>query len=131
MNATNTAYLLGRYPILYQGHKLPITQNLMSFGFEVGNGWFKLVDRLSADITALDEKNGSTTIAMQVKSKFGGLRFYIESGSDAIFDLIDKAEADSLTICEWCGEPGEQRGGGWVYTLCDSCWGTKLDEVKK
>jgi hypothetical protein len=131
MNATNTAYLLGRYPILYQGHKLPITQNLMSFGFEVGDGWFKLIDDLSSQITALDEKNGSTTIAMQVKSKFGGLRFYIESGSDAIFDLIDKAEADSLTICEWCGEPGEQRGGGWVYTLCDSCWGTKLDEVKK
>ena len=122
MNEVNTTYLLGRYPVLYQGHKLPITQNLMSFGFEHGEGWFKLIDQLSADITALDEKNGSTTIAVQVKEKFGGLRFYIQSGSDAIYDLIEEAEALSLKTCEQCGEPGELRGVGWVSTMCDKCW---------
>ena len=130
MNAKNTAYLLGRYPVLYQGHKLPITQNLMSFGFEHGEGWFKLIDQLSADITALDEKNGSTTIAVQVKEKFGGLRFYIQSGSDAIYDLIEEAEALSLKTCEQCGEPGELRGVGWVSTMCDKCWAKKQGEEK-
>jgi len=130
VNAKNTAYLLGRYPVLYQGHKLPITQNLMSFGFEHGEGWFKLIDQLSADITALDEKNGSTTIAVQVKEKFGGLRFYIQSGSDAIYDLIEEAEALSLKTCEQCGEPGELRGVGWVSTMCDKCWAKKQGEEK-
>ena len=122
MNAKNTAYLFGRYPVLYQGRKFPITQSLIPFGIETGDGWFKLVDQLSADITALDKKNGSETIAVQVKEKFGGLRYYVESGSDAVYDLIDAAEEESLKTCEMCGEPGELRGVGWVSTMCDKCW---------
>ena len=125
MNAKNTAYLIGRYPILYQGHEWPLTQNLMAFGFECGDGWFKIIDQLSADITLLDEKNGTTTIAVQVKEKYGGLRFYVQAGSDAIFDLIDAAEEESLKTCEMCGEPGELRGVGWVSTMCDKCWAEK------
>jgi len=125
VNAKNTAYLIGRYPILYQGHEWPLTQNLMAFGFECGDGWFKIIDQLSADITLLDEKNGTTTIAVQVKEKYGGLRFYVQSGSDAIYDLIEEAEALSLKTCEQCGEPGELRGVGWVSTMCDKCWAEK------
>lgn len=117
MNAKNTAYLIGRYPILYQGHKWPITQNLMAFGFECGDGWFKLIDQLSADITILDKKEGTTTIATQVKEKYGGLRFYVQGGTDAIEDAIDKAEDESLKTCEWCGEPG-----------CDKCWEDKKEK---
>ena len=122
MNAKNTAYLFGRYPVLYQGRKFPITQSLIPFGIETGDGWFKIIDQLSADITLLDEKNGTTTIAVQVKEKFGALRFYVESGSDAVYDLIDAAEEESLKTCEMCGEPGELRGVGWVSTMCDKCW---------
>ena len=122
MNAKNTAYLFGRYPVLYQGRKFPITQSLIPFGIETGDGWFKIIDQLSADITLLDEKNGTTTIAVQVKEKYGGLRFYVEFGSDAVYDLIDAAEEESLKTCEMCGEPGELRGVGWVSTMCDKCW---------
>ena len=125
MNAKNTAYLFGRYPVLYQGRKFPITQSLIPFGIETGDGWFKIIDQLSADITLLDEKNGTTTIAVQVKEKFGALRFYVESGSDAVYDLIDAAEEESLKTCEMCGEPGELRGVGWVSTMCDKCWAKK------
>jgi len=125
VNAKNTAYLFGRYPVLYQGRKFPITQSLIPFGIETGDGWFKIIDQLSADITLLDEKNGTTTIAVQVKEKYGGLRFYVESGSDAVYDLIDAAEEESLKTCEMCGEPGELRGVGWVSTMCDKCWAEK------
>jgi hypothetical protein len=124
MNAKNTAYLIGRYPALYRGHKWPITENLMPFGFECGDGWFKLIDQLSADITAIDKE--SETIAIQVKEKYGGLRFYIQGGTDVIFDRIDEAEELSLKTCERCGEPGTLRGTGWVYTMCERCWDKKL-----
>jgi hypothetical protein len=130
VNEVNTKYLLGRYPKLYQGYNLPMTETCMCWGFDTGEGWFRLIDQLSADITALDEKNGSTTIAVQVKEKFGGLRFYIQSGSDAAYDLIDAAEEESLKTCETCGEPGTTRGGGWISTLCDSCWSKKQGEEK-
>lgn len=102
----------------------------MCWGFDCCDGWLKLIDQLSADITALDEKNGTQTIAVQVKEKFGGLRFYIEGGSDAIHDLIDAAENESLKTCEMCGEPGERRGGGWISTECDACWAKKQAKEK-
>ena len=126
MNQKNEEYLFGRYPKLYQGRNFPITQSLIPFGIETGDGWFKLIDQLSADITALDERDGSQTIAVQVKSKFGGLRFYIEGGTDAVGEVIQKAEALSEKTCELCGEPGTTRNDGWVSTVCDNCW-----EIKK
>jgi len=129
MNEVNTKYLFERYPKLYQGRFLPITENLMPFGFETnGEGWFRLIDQLSADITEIDKRDGSETIAVQVKEKYGGLRFYIEGGSDEVYERISEAEVDSLTICELCGEPGTTRDDGWVSTECDKCWDKKGDK---
>jgi len=125
MNEKNTRYLIETYPVLYQGHKWPLTQNLMAFGFECGDGWFKLLDKLSAVITEIDKTEGTTTIAVQVKEKFGGLQFYIEGGSEAVFLAIETAEEFSEKTCEWCGESGMTRGNGWIYTLCDECWKKK------
>jgi hypothetical protein len=127
MNAEHTRYLFEKYPDLYRGRYLPITQNLMPFGFETnGDGWFKLIDQLSADITAMDKECGTETIAVQVKEKYGGLRFYVGGGSDSIYELIDEAEELSLKTCERCGEPGTLRGESWVYTMCERCWDKKL-----
>ena len=127
MNAEHTKYLIETYPVLYQGHAWPITQNLMAFGFECGDGWFPLLDQLSSDITALDKRDGSETIAVQVKEKIGGLRFYIEGGTGAVWKAIEEAEALSERTCEMCGEPGKLRGKGWVSTLCDACWAKNPD----
>jgi predicted HicB family RNase H-like nuclease len=68
--------------------------------------------------------------AAQVKEKFGGLRFYMTSGTDEIYNLISEAEAKSRETCEECGKPGEERSMPWIRTLCDSCyenWG----EIRK
>ena len=131
MNAEHTKYLFEKYPLLYRGRFLPITQSLVPFGFENGDGWFKIISDLSEKITELDARDGTETIAVQVKEKFGGLRYYAQAGSGAICDLIDEAEALSERTCEWCGEPGTTRGGGWIYTLCDSCWSKKQGEEQR
>jgi len=84
--------------------------------FSVNNGWFELIKELIEDLIAL----GWDKQTCQVKEKFGGLRFYINAGSDEIFDRISKAERDSYDICEVCGEKGELRKDlGWYFTLCD------------
>jgi hypothetical protein len=82
----------------------------------VGPGWSGIIDRLVRDLLALNWDGE----LMQVKEKFGGLRFYIGSGSDAIFDRIAQAEEESDRTCETCGAPGKARGGGWILTLCDT-----------
>jgi hypothetical protein len=84
--------------------------------FSVGDGWFPLIKELIEDLIAL----GWDKQTCQVKEKFGGLRFYINGGSDEIFNRISKAENDSYEICEICGEKGELKTDiGWYTTLCD------------
>ena len=116
MNQELEKKLVEKYPKLYQGAYLDPTQSLMCFGFEHDDGWYGLIDKLSADLTKIDPK----AVATQVKEKFGTLRFYCSVYNDASMELIDQAERDSGYICEVCGEKGLTRWElGWVRTLCD------------
>jgi hypothetical protein len=85
------------------------------FGWEIGKGWYPLINELIEKLINV----GWDGQVFQIKEKFGGLRFYIGEGNDAIFDLIHEAENKSYKICEECGQPGVVRGGGWLKTLCD------------
>jgi hypothetical protein len=84
--------------------------------FEVEEGWYPLIKELITDLIAL----GWDKEVTQVKEKFGGLRFYVNSESDEMFKRIQKAEADSYVTCEVTGNPGKLRTDlGWHRTLCD------------
>jgi len=116
MNDENTKYLIEHFPNLYAGVGKPLTESLMGFGFECGDGWFDLIRDLSEK---LEDKGVE---AVQVKEKFGGLRFYLAgSTTDEIWKLVQDAEELSEKTCEICGEPGERYGGGWIRTLCSAC----------
>lgn len=84
-----------------------------------GEGWWPIIAALDADLREMYPDYR----VLQVKEKFGGLRFYIapvtESTYRQVYDRIHTAEAISYKVCEWCGEPGKERGGGWIKTLCD------------
>lgn len=82
----------------------------------VGPGWEQLIRKLVEDLFI----NGWDGSLLQVKEKFGGLRFYIGKGNDILWSIISTAETASLSICEICGEPGKLRDGGWIKTLCDT-----------
>ena len=120
MNAENTKYLIEHFPNLYRGVDKPLTDSLMGFGFECGDGWFELIKELSEKLEPMGVE------AIQVKEKWGGLRFYLVGGAPhEAWDLIEEAEEKAETICEACGAPGEVRDRPWVVTLCDEC--DKLD----
>jgi ribosomal protein L37AE/L43A len=118
MNDENTKYLIEKYPTLYKQYYLPMQETAMCWGFECGDGWFNLIDELSSKIIELDKN----VEAIQVKEKFGGLRFYITSSTNDVHELISLYEHKSFTICEECGQPGMLRTDkGWWRTLCDKC----------
>lgn len=125
MNNENEKKLFVDFPNLYAGRNLPITENLMPFGFECGDGWFNLIYELSEKITKLDPN----CKAVQVKEKFGGLRFYTGGTTKEVHDLISEYENKSYKTCEDCGdtETAKTRDDGWIYTLCNKCW----KELKK
>lgn len=113
--------LIEDFPKLYTQCNWPMTDTAMCWGFP-GNGWYNLIYKLSKDIQDCIDLNGYKQVeAVQVKEKFGGLRYYVDSATEDIWDLIDVAEQDSYTICEVCGKPGKLIGGGWMRTLCEDC----------
>lgn len=96
--------------------------------FECGPGWYPLLKDLITDLIAL----GWNKEICQVKEKFGGLRFYINEGSDEIYDRISEAEYESYQTCEVTGKPGEVRNDlGWIETLCDEEYEKRLANRKK
>ena len=125
MSPEKTQELFDRFPELYRGRSKPPTESLMCFGFECGGGWFNLLVGLSQRIDDLAKAAGLSgddyPEAVQVKEKFGGLRFYTNGVPDAVNNAIDEACERSLSICEVCGRPGRQTGGGWIRTLCEDC----------
>jgi len=60
---------------------------------------------------------------VQVKQKFGGLRFYMNFETKEMSAAIYEAEKRAQETCEDCGKPGVLRSGGWLETLCDNCAG--------
>lgn len=90
---------------------------------ECGDGWFLLIYDLCQKITPLAIKSNEdrSTIVVQIKEKFGGLRFYVSCATDVIYELISEAENASRRICEHCGQPGKTTGKRWFRTLCDGC----------
>jgi hypothetical protein len=122
MNKEKTAKLFERFPFFHP--ESPITESLMGFGFECGDGWFQLIWDLCLDL----EKEGSVQKVVQVKEKFGTLRFYCQTSSFEAEELIEIAEDLSTNICERCGENSvlsqlENFGkiSGWISNICDKC----------
>ena len=84
--------------------------------FDVQVGWYPLIKNLIDELITL----GWDKQVTQVKEKFGGLRFYINGGSDEIYNKITEAEKLSHETCELCGKKGELRTKiRWFTTLCD------------
>lgn len=116
MSPELTKKLLDKYPTVMKDYAGDPRQTCMAWGIGVGDGWFNILDELCAVL----EKHG--VVALQIKEKFGTLRFYIiGTDSEEVWDAIDKAERKSATTCERCGAEGKLRKGGWLVTLCDKC----------
>ena len=96
----------------------------------VGPGWQKILLDLTDKLFHLGWDGG----LLQVKEKFGALRFYwrnnIPNGinNDIAMDLVDYCEMRSGHLCETCGDWGERRGDGWIVTMCEKCWDIRKKE---
>jgi len=121
MNKENTDKLVDKYPQLYRQYQLNSPQRTsMYWGFQCSDGWYKLIDELSKQLTKISKNIEATCI----KEKFGTLRFYFY-GTDTVkqlnkaHKLIAKYEYKSGITCEDCGKPGKLRKhNGWFTTLC-------------
>jgi hypothetical protein len=144
MSPEKTKLLVEKYPKIFKlitdppkdGPHLPISL----FIFEHSDGWYNIIDKLCACIQhhidwrqsqreSLLQNNPHNVsipdeiqqvVAVQIKEKFGTLRFYYDGGDEYIRGLVSMAEVISEITCETCGAPGKLRPGGWIRTLCDT-----------
>lgn len=70
-------------------------------------------------------------VAVQVKEKFGTLRFYYDGGDEYIHGLAAMAEAMSARTCESCGVPAKSTNNGWIKTICQPCVDSREERRKQ
>jgi hypothetical protein len=126
--------LCEEFPNLYRERSLPMDQSCLSFGFEVPNTWFDILYELSKKLDALYKdlpKDDEYPAVIQVKEKFGGLRYYMgsipEHLSEKTDEYVQEAEDKSYRTCEECGKEGKNRSiQGWLSVLCETHYQERL-----
>lgn len=117
------AKLQKEFPNLYVDMYGNQRETNMAFGIDTGPGWYDMLYNLSAKLERLillePEEERANYRAAQVKTKFGSLCFYMSRKTEEMDMEIDKAETDSETMCEQCGQQGKTLGKGWIYTTCE------------
>jgi hypothetical protein len=99
------------------------------FQLECGDGWFQLLWDLFTEIESLYQSR-DTEIQLtigQVKQKFGSLEVYIHDALPEAYEIVNRYQTLSETICEGCAiESSIQQRHYYFSTLCDSCYEIKL-----
>lgn len=133
MKPENDKALCEAFPLLYADRHGDPHHTLMCWGFCCGDGWFQLLWGLSEELEALireqPEADQRLICAMQVKEKFGTLRFYMKASTPAMNEAIRRAEQRSQWICEDCGDPvlsGVVNIRGLVSTVCPEHYDKRL-----
>jgi len=86
----------------------------------IGRGWYGLVKTLIEDLIRLGWDRG----VLQIKEKYGTLRFYVTQREDRLLERIESAMELSARVCEECGGDGAWLDeNGAMSTLCDACRG--------
>ena len=117
--------LLDKYSYMFK-HKVTgcMDAPFALFGFECGEGWFDIIKKLCSQIDELlTKKDKKSFRVIQVKEKFGTLRFYTSFITNEIEKAINEAEKLSGETCESCGAKGTMRNRyDWLMVRCDKCW---------
>ena len=107
------------------------------FWFECDNGWYNILSSLLYRINKHEEhvrqnnayrvRHGRDPIEyksvkiVQIKEKFGGLRFYFDGGDEYVCGAVALAEDMSYKTCEECGDPGTVAEKGRYRVRCQEC----------
>jgi len=124
-----TEEIIAKYPKIFQDYEgNPGRVNW----YGVPDGWLPIVDKLCGAIQnyidhTIRYTKGETikpqqVTCVQMKEKFGGLRFYTNGHDDIIEGMITMAEYLCDNTCDECGSE-EDLGTtqGWISVKCRKC----------
>ena len=115
-------------------HFLKIDPNTLEAGplmpFYVESGWYPLLYSLCLIINGYLRRSGDISLlknfyVLNVTQKNGGLRFYVSTydENNYLYDLIQRYEEKSYSICEKCGRDGKltKFKHSNFKTVCQDC----------
>lgn len=118
--------LIETYPELLGKH--------LKWGIDCDDGWYDLIESLCENIIDYCIMyDCQMPDVLQIKEKFGGLRFYTNGTFREIDKMIEDAEDESFKICEECGANKNikmRNNNGWLKTLCDDCYHEREKHIR-
>jgi hypothetical protein len=122
--------LITKYPKIFN----PTIGQPYGMNWQVPDAWIPVIDILCGAIQKHidtfsrwskekeDWVKPQQVTCVQMKEKFGGLRFYINGGDEQVEGMISMAEHMCYNMCQHCGTR-ENLGvtGGWITICCKSC----------
>ena len=92
------------------------------FDYSPYSAWDKTIADLVNIMYYRKHQHNKTTKVAQVKSKFGGLRFYTDGDDEYLYGAIRMAEIQCSRICPYCGSVGEEKTEtGRFVSRCVKC----------
>lgn len=90
---------------------------------DMPNGWKKafgeqMCKEICEDLKASNIKDYRI---LQIKEKYGTLRWYGSVETDRLCGIIHKYENLSMVTCISCGKPAAKISKGWISPFCDKC----------
>jgi len=92
--------LFKAYPKIFARRHMSKQHTAMCYGIQCPDKWYDLIDTLCGRIQSYADQQGIVCEANQIKTKFGGLRFYVTYSDPYIKGLLTMAEMMSLKIKE-------------------------------
>lgn len=89
----------------------------MPIGWRKAFGW-EMINEINEAIAA---DHISNYTILQIKEKFGGLRWYDNGHTDRIANIIHKYGELSEKTCVECGKPAKWMTTDWICPFCDEC----------
>lgn len=113
--------LCEKYPFLVSDNNINYEYTKLD---EMPDGWRRAFGEQMCEEIAreLEANNMSDTYhVLQIKEKYGSLRWYDNGFTEHGNEIISKYEELSKRTCISCGEPATLVSTGWISPWCDKC----------
>lgn len=123
--------LIKKYPRIFQMYE----GNPGGVNWGIPDAWIPVIDDLCGSIQSYidytsrwdkekqDWVHPQQVTCVQMKEKFGGLRFYTNVADETVDGMIDLATYICSKICQHCGtRENLGKTNGWISICCELCY---------
>jgi hypothetical protein len=105
LDIAKTNKLYNSFDSLYRERFAPLESSNMPWGFQCGNGWYSLIEDMSAQIALLPASNTNSPPAISEISRNanGSLKVVVANTTLLIDRIVFATVEKSKTTCETCG----------------------------